>query len=84
MPAPGQYETIGAMGKQALSTRKSNPAPGFGKGKRPPLLLQSTADVGPGEYGFGDSACFKQLDSRRRSCQSVKFGTGRRHKPTIG
>ena len=84
MPAPGQYETPSAMGRQALSTRKSSPAPGFGKGKRPPLLLQSTADVGPGEYGPGESACFRQLDSRRRSCRSTKFGTGGRHKPAMG
>mmetsp|Transcript_859 Transcript_859/g.2287 ORF Transcript_859/g.2287 Transcript_859/m.2287 type:complete len:273 (-) Transcript_859:112-930(-) len=77
-PAPGSYNIVGAMGPQPLSTRTSKPAASFGKGSRPELLQQSTADVGPGEYGTGISACFKQVDSRKRTCSSLKFGTGTR------
>lgn len=35
---------------KVLSTKRSHNGVGFGTGNRPDLLVQSTADVGPGEY----------------------------------
>jgi len=82
-PGPGAYKLNSAVGKQVLSTKRSNQAVGFGKGNRPPLLAPSTsAFVGPGEYGVGVGACGKQVDSRKYSNNGVRFGKDARDKST--
>jgi hypothetical protein len=65
-PGPGAYNLPDACGKQPLSTKPNNLPVKFGKGKRPDLILVSTADVGPGEYGCGIGACDAQVDSRKK------------------
>jgi len=79
-PGPGEYKSIPAVGKQVLSTNKNHAPVGFGAGERPPLILISTGDVGPGEYTQGPAACNNQVDSRKKSSGRVTFGTGGRHK----
>ena len=79
-PGPGEYKSVAAVGKQVLSTKKNHAPVGFGAGSRPPLILISTGDVGPGEYTQGPDACYKQVDSRKKSSGRVTFGTGGRHK----
>ena len=73
-PGPGAYEMGNSVGKQILSTKRSEVGLQFGTSNRPPLLLVST-EVGPGQYGAGDDSCSKQADSRKRSCPLMKFGT---------
>jgi len=46
-PAPGEYDLVGAMGSQPLSTFRSYPAPSFGKGSRPVRLLVADAHLNP-------------------------------------
>ena len=77
-PGPGSYECAQSMGKQALSTKVGMPIPGFPKEPRPGLAFKGASDVGPGDYGPGAAACEPQHLSQRRSCATVKFGTGYR------
>jgi len=59
--------------------------PGFPKADRPTMVPPGTSDVGPGEYGPFRAACEPQVDSRKVTCGSIKFGTGYRkgaHLPT--
>jgi hypothetical protein len=72
-PGPGHYAAVGAIGKQVLSTRKSQAIVGFGTGTRPPLILVSTADVGPGEYTVPGDCGKPQVDSRRRTDGGIRF-----------
>lgn len=83
-PGPGAYTLNPAVGKQALSTKETVASTAFSKGERPALMLASTADVGPGEYGCGVPACTKQVDSRKTTCPMPKFGTGTRNQAPIG
>jgi hypothetical protein len=83
-PGPGAYNLPDACGKQPLST-KPNFMPGkFGKGKRPDLIMVSTADVGPGEYGCGIGACDTQVDSRKRTFGNMKFSQSGRDQAPVG
>ena len=52
--------------------------PGFPKADRPTMVPPGTSDVGPGEYGPFRAACEPQVDSRKVTCGSIKFGTGYR------
>lgn len=75
-PAPGSYEVVGAFGKQPLSTkRRSNELP-FPKCPRPSLVQPGGSDVGPGQYGAPRAACEPQVDSRKKTCGTLKIGTG--------
>ena len=77
-PGPGSYECAQALGKQALSTKVAMPIPGFPKEPRPGLAVKGASDVGPGDYKPGAAACEPQHLSQRKSCATVKFGTGYR------
>ena len=83
-PGPGAYNLPDACGKQALSTKPNFLPAKFGKGKRPDLILVSTADVGPGEYGCGIGACDNQVDSRKRTFGNMKFSCSGRDQAPIG
>lgn len=39
-------------------------------------LLEGTTEIGPGEYGAPPAACENQVDSRKPTCSSIRFGTG--------
>ncbi|CAN0033174.1 unnamed protein product, partial [Chrysoparadoxa australica] len=60
-PGPGHYEAPPAVGKQVLSTKRSYSGVGFGTGNRPPLIMVSTADVGPGDYEVPGDCGTKQV-----------------------
>jgi hypothetical protein len=75
---PGSYEPAYSMGKQVLSTKPGAVVPGFGKAARPSMVPPGTTEVGPGEYGAPRAACEPQVDSRRVTCGSIKFGNGYR------
>ncbi|CAM9878470.1 unnamed protein product [Ascophyllum nodosum] len=72
-PGPGQYNLPTGVGKQVLSTKKSYIGFGFGTSNRPDLLLQSTAEVGPGEYPIPGSTGERQVDSRKLNRNGVPF-----------
>lgn len=75
-PAPGSYEVVGAFGKQPLSTKqRANESP-FPKAPRPSLVQVGGAEVGPGAYGPPRAACAPQVDSRKKTCGTLKIGTG--------
>lgn len=76
-PGPGAYDMGTSVGRQVLSTKRSDAGMEFGTSNRPPLLLVST-EVGPGQYDRSDDSCARQPDSRKRSCPLMKFGTGSR------
>ncbi|RYY81563.1 hypothetical protein EON63_15200 [archaeon] len=67
-----------SMGRQALSTKEDAPELGFPKAPRPSLVPVGTTDIGPGEYRPPPAACEKQLDSRKPTCGTIKFGEGYR------
>lgn len=75
-PGPGSYEPLQSMGRQVLSTK---PGPGqaiFPKSDRPSLVAPGTTDIGPGQYEPPPAACENQVDSRKPTCGTIKFGTG--------
>lgn len=51
---------------QVLSTKRSHSGVGFGTGNRPELLVQSTADVGPGEYSIPGATGERQARRNQR------------------
>jgi len=90
-PGPGQYQLKEAMGPQILSTKSNPPVSTFGRSRSRPSSSSSsscssrsttsrradllkTDDVGPGFYNH-NSACGKQVDSRKRNCGGIRFGT---------
>lgn len=75
-PGPGSYQTQSSMGKQVLSTKKESLATAFTKMERPTMVPPGTSDVGPGQYGPFAAACEPQVESRKVTCSSIKFGTG--------
>lgn len=77
-PGPGSYAPLQSMGKQVLSTKPGSLVPGFSKAPRPTMVPPGTSDVGPGEYGPFKAACEPQVDSRKPTPASIKFGTGYR------
>jgi hypothetical protein len=77
-PGPGSYKPMYSMGKQVLSTKHAAVVPGFPLAPRPSMEIKGGAAVGPGEYKQGPAACEPQVDSRRPTCGTIKFGTGYR------
>jgi len=77
-PGPGSYQPLQSMGKQVLSTKDSSTGLVFDAAERPSLVPPGSTDVGPGEYSPPRAACEDQIDSRRRTCATIKFGTGYR------
>jgi hypothetical protein len=75
-PGPGSYKAAESMGKQVLSTKHSGKMVQFGTAARPSMAANSQSDVGPGEYGPLKSACDVQVESTKRTCGTIKFGTG--------
>jgi hypothetical protein len=75
-PGPGSYEPLQSMGKQSLSTKPGAVQPFFPIAERPSMVAPGTTEIGPGEYGAFNSACEAQVDSRKPTCGSIKFGTG--------
>ena len=83
-PGPGAYDLPSSCGKQPLSTKPNFLPSKFGKGTRPDLILVSTGNVGPGEYGAGIGACDNQVDSRKRTFGNMRFSQSGRDRPPIG
>jgi len=75
-PGPGSYKSAEAMGKQPLSTKKNGKMVQFGTAARPSMAIKGQSDVGPGEYGPLKAACDIQVESTKRTCGTIKFGTG--------
>merc|ERR1711916_241868 len=75
-PGPGQYKTPEGMGKQLLSTNKTEKIVGFSKAERGGMVPPGTSDIGPGHYARPPAACAIQVESTKSTCGSVKFGTG--------
>lgn len=77
-PGPGSYQPLQSMGKQVLSTKQGGNMVVFPKGERPTLIPPGQTDIGPAEYKPAPAACEPQLDSRKRTCATIKFGIGYR------
>mmetsp|Transcript_14266 Transcript_14266/g.31476 ORF Transcript_14266/g.31476 Transcript_14266/m.31476 type:complete len:266 (+) Transcript_14266:143-940(+) len=77
-PGPGSYQPIQAMGKQVLSTKSGSVTLVFPKASRPSMGIPGASDVGPGEYNPPPAACEQQIDSRKRTCATLRFGEGYR------
>lgn len=75
-PGPGSYEPLQSMGKQALSTKPNATPTGFPQAPRPTMVPPGNSDIGPGQYEPPPAACDNQVDSRKVTCSSIKFGTG--------
>eukprot|EP00600_Ochromonadales_sp_CCMP1393_P006100 CAMPEP_0174973782 /NCGR_PEP_ID=MMETSP0004_2-20121128/11438_1 /TAXON_ID=420556 /ORGANISM="Ochromonas sp., Strain CCMP1393" /LENGTH=247 /DNA_ID=CAMNT_0016224279 /DNA_START=119 /DNA_END=862 /DNA_ORIENTATION=+ len=75
-PGPGSYQPIQSMGKQVISTKAGAVQPVFSKAARPSMVIDGASDVGPGEYNPPPAACDNQVDSRKRTCATLKFGEG--------
>jgi len=83
-PGPGAYSSTQAVGKQVLSTKQTMRQADFGLGDRPALMTQSAAEVGPGEYTDPVGSCMRQVDSRKKTVPTTKFGKAARDGPVIG
>lgn len=75
-PGPGAYQPVSGLGKQVLSTKQGCELTVFPYAARGSLVLEGASDVGPGEYKPPPAACEPQIDSRKVTCPTVKFGTG--------
>ena len=75
-PGPGAYDPAPSIGKQLLSTKPTPQQTVFSHAARASMVLQGTTEVGPGEYNGPPAACEKQIDSRKKTCSNIKFGTG--------
>lgn len=75
-PGPGSYAVQASVGGQLSSKKPNAMVISFPKTERPSLVPVGTTAVGPGEYGAGAAACEPQVDSRKPTCGSIKFGTG--------
>lgn len=75
-PGPGSYQPLQSMGKQVLSTKEGGMEVGFPKAPRPTLVPPGTTEIGPADYKPPPAACEPQLDSRKRTCATIKFGEG--------
>lgn len=74
-PGPGAYPAPGAIGRQIVSTKITAEKTCFTLAARS-SLASTEFDVGPGGYGAPSAACEEQYDSRKKTCPSLKFGTG--------
>lgn len=77
-PGPGSYTPLQSMGKQVLSTKETSAPVSFPKGERPTLIPPGTTDIGPADYKPPPAACEPQIDSRKSTCATIKFGEGYR------
>jgi hypothetical protein len=77
-PGPGSYQPLQSMGKQVLSTKETSMDVGFPKAARPTMVPPGTTDIGPAEYKPPPAACDVQVDSRKATCPTIKFGEGYR------
>jgi len=77
-PGPGTYEPAYSLGPQQLSSKPDAFVTVFPKAARPSMVPPGATVIGPGQYGAFNAACETQVDSRKPSCSSVKFGTGYR------
>lgn len=75
-PGPGSYKCMESMGKQVLSTEKTALALKFPQADRPSMVPPGTTDIGPGEYKPAAAACDPQVDSRKPTCPTIRFGEG--------
>jgi len=75
-PGPGSYKCMESMGKQVLSTSQTGLSLKFPQAERPSLVPPGTTDIGPGEYKPPPAACEPQVDSRKPTCGTIKFGEG--------
>lgn len=75
-PGPGSYQPLQSMGKQVLSTKHGGMEIGFPKADRPTLIPPGATDIGPAEYRPAPAACDPQVDSRKPTCPTIKFGEG--------
>jgi hypothetical protein len=75
-PGPGSYQPLQSMGRQVLSTKTAGMAVGFPKADRPTLIPPGATDIGPAEYKPPPAACEMQIDSRKPTCATIKFGEG--------
>jgi hypothetical protein len=75
-PGPGSYQPLQSMGKQVLSTKTGNMEVGFPKAPRPTLVPPGTTEIGPADYKPSPAACEPQVESRKRTCATIKFGEG--------
>lgn len=75
-PGPGAYGTASSLGNQPLSTKTKSREVAFPKAERPSLVQHGTTEIGPGEYGAPPAACEEQIDSRKPTCATLKFGGG--------
>jgi hypothetical protein len=66
------------MGKQVLSVFPALPAPVFTAARRDESKSINASDIGPGEYGAPPGALEPQIDSRKKTCPTIKFGRGYR------
>lgn len=66
------------MGRQVLSVYPALPSTVFTSSKKDHSFSGSVMQVGPGEYDPPPGACEPQVDSRKRTCGSIKFGKGYR------
>mmetsp|Transcript_33253 Transcript_33253/g.43835 ORF Transcript_33253/g.43835 Transcript_33253/m.43835 type:complete len:285 (+) Transcript_33253:132-986(+) len=84
VPGPGAYNSHSSLGQQIISTKRTMRRADFGSGNRPPLLINTSAEVGPGEYDATMPACEAQVDSRKTTTGTTKFGKASRDAPVIG
>jgi hypothetical protein len=59
-----------------LSVHPALPAPSFTSSNRDNTFPSNVIAIGPGEYGPPPGACEPQVDSRKRTCATIKFGKG--------
>lgn len=64
---------------KVLSTKRSHNGVGFGTGSRPDLLVQSTADVGPGEYTVPGTTGERQVRVAGDLCENPQKSTESPH-----
>jgi hypothetical protein len=75
-PGPGSYQPLQSMGKQVISTKTGAMIVAFPKADRPSLVPPGSTDIGPAEYKPSPAACDIQVDSRKPTCSTIKFGEG--------
>lgn len=75
-PGPGAYQPLQSMGKQVLSTKRGALELAFPKADRPTLVPPGTTEIGPAHYNPPPAACEIQIESRKKTCATIKFGEG--------
>lgn len=70
----GLHAFVLKRAEKVLSTKKSHNGVGFGTGNRPDLLVQSTAEVGPGEYMVPGATGERQVSLRTKRSREGVYG----------